>query len=392
MREFIVLMAFLTALIALSVDAMLPALGHIGTDLHVVRQNSVQLVITIFFAGMMIGYIFYGQMADALGRKSTLTFGIALYIVGCLIAYKAQSLSVLLSGRFVQGLGVSGARIVTLAIIRDKYKGREMAKIMSLVMGVFILVPIIAPLLGQIIIALSHWRTIFLFYIVAAIGGYLWAHFRLEETLAPELKRPFSVSDLIRGFKESASTRVTLGYSLTSGVVFGALMAYLNSIQQILQEIYHTGDWFALYFGMLAASIGASFFLNSTLVQRYGMRKLTGRALLTMTAVSLAFFPLTLFVQPVPLPLFLLYGAACFFCLGLTFGNMGAMAMEPMGHIAGAASAFVSFVSTAVGIALGSAIGQIYDGTIIPLTAGYLVLSVAGYGVMLWTEKGRVAL
>ncbi|MCB1840313.1 MAG: multidrug effflux MFS transporter [Alphaproteobacteria bacterium] len=387
MREFIVLMASLTALIALSIDAMLPALGPIGADLHVIRQNSVQLVITVLFAGMMIGYLIYGQMADAWGRKPSLTFGIVLYIIGSLISWQAWSLTVLLIGRFVQGLGVAGPRIVTLAIIRDKYKGREMAKIMSLVMGVFIFVPIVAPLLGQVIMAVSHWRTIFLFYIAAAIGGQSWAHFRLEETLAPEMKRPFSIEKLISGFKEAATTRVTLGYSITSGVVFGALISYLNSIQQILQEIYHTGDLFALYFGMLAAAIGASFFLNSTLVQRFGMRKLTARALISITAISLLFLPLALSLTPVPLPLFLLYGACCFFCLGLTFGNMGAMAMEPMGHIAGTASAFVSFLSTAVAIVLGGIIGQLYNGTIIPLCAGYLVLSAIAYGVMVWTEK-----
>ncbi|MCB9977533.1 MAG: multidrug effflux MFS transporter [Rhodospirillales bacterium] len=380
-------MASLTALIALSIDAMLPALGPIGADLHVIRQNSVQLVITVLFAGMMIGYLIYGQMADAWGRKPSLTFGIVLYIIGSLISWQAWSLTVLLIGRFVQGLGVAGPRIVTLAIIRDKYKGREMAKIMSLVMGVFIFVPIVAPLLGQVIMAVSHWRTIFLFYIAAAIGGQSWAHFRLEETLAPEMKRPFSIEKLISGFKEAATTRVTLGYSITSGVVFGALISYLNSIQQILQEIYHTGDLFALYFGMLAAAIGASFFLNSTLVQRFGMRKLTARALISITAISLLFLPLALSLTPVPLPLFLLYGACCFFCLGLTFGNMGAMAMEPMGHIAGTASAFVSFLSTAVAIVLGGIIGQLYNGTIIPLCAGYLVLSAIAYGVMVWTEK-----
>lgn len=386
MREFIVLMAFLTSLAALSVDAMLPALEQIGVDLEVARANSVQLVITVLFAGMMAGYLIYGPVADAWGRKPALNLGLGLYILGSLICCLSPSLTVLLLGRFVQGLGAAGGRIVTIAIVRDTFSGREMARVMSVIMGIFILVPIVAPALGQAVLAVASWRAMFGFFIVAALVAGIWTFFRLTETLPPDQAKKLRFLDLVDGFKEAAGTRVTLGYSLTSGICFGAIIGYLNSIQQILQDIYHAGSLFALYFGMMAAMIGAASFVNSALVQRLGMRRLIRLALLGMIGLSLLFLPLAVQVSVVPLPVFLAYAGLCFFCLGLMFGNMSALAMEPMGHIAGSASAFVSFVSTWVAIACGALIGQLYDGTVVPLAGGYLTLSVGALLVMSLTE------
>lgn len=387
MREFVVLMAFLTSLAALSVDAMLPALGQIGADLHVVRANSVQLVITVLFAGMMAGYLIYGPLADAWGRKPALNLGLGLYILGSLICCLSPSLTVLLLGRFVQGLGAAGGRIVTIAIVRDTYSGREMARVMSFIMGIFILVPIVAPALGQAVLAVAPWRAMFGLFILAALVALAWSHLRLAETLSPERAARLRFSVIADGFKAAAQSRVTLGYSLTSGICFGAIIGYLNSIQQILQDIYHAGPLFALYFGMMAAAIGAASFVNSALVHRLGMRRLIRLALLSMIGLSVLFLPLAMRGSAVPLPVFLAYAGLCFFCLGLMFGNMSALAMEPMGHIAGAASAFVSFVSTGVAIACGSVIGQLYDGSVVPLAGGYLVLAVSAFAVMMLTER-----
>ncbi|MCB1591343.1 MAG: multidrug effflux MFS transporter [Alphaproteobacteria bacterium] len=388
MREFIFLMAFLTSLAALSVDALLPAMSQIGTDLNVVRQNDVQWIIGIFFAGMMLGYALYGQLADALGRKIALNIGIALFITGCLISWTAQSLAVLLLGRFVQGFGAAGPRITTLAVIRDKHHGREMASIMSMVMGIFIFVPVIAPALGKAIMALAHWREIFLFYIAVALAGFVWTHFRLEETLKPERRKPLDIASLIQGFGECLKTPVTLGYAIASGTVFGAIIAYLNSIQPILEDIYTVGDWFPLYFGLLAAAIGAAFFSNSMLVGRLGMRRLTTRALQAMALLALLFLPLSL-SGLASLPVFLIYGGLSFFCLGLMFGNMSALALEPMGHIAGTASAFVSVLSTGLAVVAGGIIGQLYNETVLPLNLGYLALALLALGVQHLTEKTR---
>ncbi len=389
MREFVILMAFLTSITALSVDSLLPAMPQIGADLNVTRQNDVQWVIGVFFAGMMFGYLLYGQLADALGRKPSLAVGLCIFIIGCVMSWTATSLGMLLLGRFVQGIGAAGPRITTMAVIRDKYKGREMASVMSVVMGIFILVPVIAPALGQVVMALSGWREIFLLYIAVALIGMLWTHARLEETLASGMRRALNFKIFLAGFRESAATPVTLGYAVASGIVFGAIIAYLNTIQPILHDIYKVGDLFSLYFGMLAGAIGLAFFSNSMLVGRLGMRLLTARSLTTMAGMSALFMILILSNMTIPLWLFLLFGGGCFFCLGLMFGNMGALAMEPMGHIAGAASAFVSFVSTGIAIAVGGVIGQLYDGTLLPLTAGYLTLSIAAILVQNRTEKTR---
>lgn len=389
MREFVILMAFLTSITALSVDSLLPAMPHIGSDLAVSHQNDVQWVIGVFFAGMMFGYLLYGQMADALGRKPSLAVGLCIFIVGCVMSWGASSLSMLLLGRFVQGIGAAGPRITTMAVIRDRYKGREMASIMSMVMGIFILVPVIAPAMGQAVMALSGWREIFLVYIAVALAGMLWTHVRLEETLAPEKRRPLNLNIFLAGCRESATMPVTLGYSIASGIAFGAIIAYLNCIQPILQDIYKVGDLFSLYFGMLAGAIGLAFFCNSMLVGRLGMRRLTSRALFAMAGMSAFFLILILSGMTIPLPLFLLFGGGCFFCLGLMFGNMNALALEPMGHIAGTASAFVSFVSTGLAIAVGGIIGQLYDKTLLPLAAGYLAVSLTALLMQYFTEKAR---
>lgn len=388
MKEFILLMAFLNALVALSIDAMLPALSVMAADLHVMRSNDIQYVIGFIFVGMTIGQIFYGPLADAIGRRRALTTGLMLYIMGSLISWHSQSLSIMLIGRFLQGLGVSAPRIISMAIVRDKFHGRDMAYIMSMVMGVFIMVPAIAPTLGQVIIHFSGWRAIFLFYIAASCAGCLWFYVRMEETLAVENRRPFDLRHIITGYKEAACTRVTLGYTLCSGVAFGSLLGYLTSSQQIFHGIFLAGDRFAVYFGILALCIGAAFFSNSALVKRHGMRKITRISLYALIIASVLFMAHTLFAEP-SLLVFMLFMGTAFFCLGLMFGNMNAMAMEPMGHMAGLASAFIGAGSSVVSLTLGTSIGQLYNGTLMPLATGFLVLSIATYLIMRWAEVGH---
>ncbi len=388
MKEFIVLMAYLTALVALSIDAMLPALGVMASDLHVERTNSIQLVVALLFAGMMVGQILYGPIADAIGRKRTLYIGIALFMLGSLISWHATSLPVMLLGRLIQGLGVASPRIVTMAVVRDKFHGRDMAYVMSMVMGVFIMVPAIAPTLGFAIIHSFGWRAIFLFYLIAAAVGTLWAMIRLKETLTPERRRPFSLKTIWSGVKEAATTRMTLGYTLCAGLTFGAMIGYLNSAQQIFEDLFQTGDRFALYFGLLALSIGAAFFSNSALVRRLGMRRITRAALILLVSNATLFFPYAYFGTP-SLLFFMLFAAVSFFCLGLSIGNMGAMALEPMGHMAGLASAFMGSASTAISLLLGTIIGQLYDGTLVALAGGFFSLSIAALLIMQWTERGH---
>jgi DHA1 family bicyclomycin/chloramphenicol resistance-like MFS transporter len=387
MKEFVLMMACMTALVALAIDAMLPALGVMATDLHVVRANDIQYVIAFIFIGLTIGQLICGPLSDAIGRKRTLFLGIGLFVCGSLISWQANTLEVMLLGRFIQGVGVSSPRIMAMAIVRDRFHGRAMASVMSMIMGVFLMIPAVAPAVGQAIIYAAGWHAIFLFYIVFALLVSAWAHFRLEETLAPAARVPFSLRNIWSGVREAATTRVTLGYTLCSGLVFGILLSYLHSAQQIFQEIFSVGDMFSFYFGLLALAIGAAFFSNSYLVKRHGMRKITFYALSAVVVMSVLYAGYSLFVPP-SLYVFVGFAALCFYCMGLTFGNMGAMALEPMGHIAGLAAAFMGSVSTAISVTLGIIFGQLYDGTVMPLVASFLVLSAAGYAMMLWTERG----
>lgn len=387
MKEFVVLMAFLMALIALSIDAVLPALGFISEDLGITRANDVQFVVSSVFLGMALGTIIYGPVSDAVGRKPTLLAGLILFTIGGTIAYLADSLTVMLIGRFIQGLGAGSPRVLTSAVVRDKYNGREMASIMSLIMGVFILVPALAPSVGQAILYLGSWHGIFIMYISAGIIASLWQHYRLEETLPPERRRPLQPAQLWAGVKEAATTRVTFGYTICNGIIFACMLNYIVTAQQIFQEIFKVGDMFALYFGAIAIAIGVSFFINARLVKRYGMRKITASALVAVIAGSAVLFIHTV-IAPPSLLIFMLCAAVIFFGLGLTFGNMNAMAMEPMGHIAGLASAFLGALSSVISLALGSTLGQLYNGTLMPLASGFLVFGILALLVMIWTEKG----
>ncbi|MCB1531809.1 MAG: multidrug effflux MFS transporter [Alphaproteobacteria bacterium] len=387
MIEFVILMAYLTALVALSIDAILPALGLMGGDLHVIEPNHVQYVVGFIFVGMTLGQLIYGPLSDSIGRKPALFIGIALYIVGCILSWLASALPLMLLGRFVQGLGVAAPRILTMAVTRDKFHGREMAKIMSMIMGVFIMVPAIAPSIGQGIMHVVGWRKIFLFYIAAALSAGTWAYFRLPESLPVEKRREFKPRILWSALKEAATNRTTVGYTICSGLLFSSLLAYLNSAQQIFQDIFNAGDKFAMYFGMLALAIGAAFFTNSALVERYGMRPITTISCVVVILASIVFMGYNLYTEPTLLG-FMIFMAISFFCLGLTFGNMGAMALEPMGHIAGMATALMGSASTAISIAIGVTIGQLYDGTLLPMAGGFLTLSTAAFFVIIWIERG----
>ena len=389
MTGFIILMASLMSVIAISIDAMLPALGQIGVDLGAATPNQAQYVITMLFAGMAIGQLIYGPMSDATGRKKVLYMGLGLYALGSLLCFLAKDLDAMLIGRFVQGLGVASPYISCMAIIRDKYAGRDMARIMSLVMMIFILVPCIAPTLGQGIMYFSSWRGIFMFYIImiAAMTAYIFL--RLEETLPQDKRVKFSIGNLSHGFKTVMGSRHTVGYTICIGLVFGSFMGYLNSSQQIFQVQFNTGKLFALYFGGLAFVFGISSFVNSHFVKRLGMRHICLRGIIVTIVASGIFLAVNL-TMPVHLWMFLIYAAILFFICGLMFGNLNALAMEPMGEIAGLAAAVIGFVSTIISMVIGAVIGQMYDNTLVPIVSGFLATGILSLAVMLWAEHGKV--
>jgi DHA1 family bicyclomycin/chloramphenicol resistance-like MFS transporter len=388
--EFVVLVAFMISLVALSIDAMLPALPAIASELAARRDNDRQLVISALFLGLAAAQMVYGPLSDSYGRKNTIYAGIWLFIAGCCISIFAPTFDLMLLGRFLQGAGAAAPRVVSVAMVRDLYQGRAMARVMSLTMTVFILVPVFAPLLGQLVLEVAPWRAIFILLLVLAVGVLLWFWRRQAETLPRERRAPFSLLRIGRAIVETCTNRVAFGYTLAAGFMFGAFVGYLNSSQQIFQDLYRQGDLFPVYFGALALSIGVSSALNARLVMRLGMRYLCNLALRVLVVASLVFALVTVLSSGIPpLAVVLAYLLLCFFCVGVLFGNFNALAMEPLGHIAGVASAVIGSLTTFVSLTLGTVIGARFDGTLFPLAFGFAALGVASIATVYWTERRR---
>lgn len=389
--EFVALMAFMTAMVALSIDAMLPALADIARDLGAQRVNDSQLVISLIFLGLSIGQIFYGPLSDSTGRKPAIYAGIGLYLLGCLLALFATNFQMMLIGRFLQGVGVAGPRSVAVALVRDQYAGRAMARVMSFVMTVFILVPIVAPMLGQGILLVAHWRAIFGLYLLLGllIGG--WFALRQPETLTAERRIRFQVGRILGAFREVFVNRIALGYTVMAGLVSGGFVGYLNSAPQIFQQQYGLGAQFPFYFATLALALGSASFVNAQLVMRFGMRTLSRWALLMLGGFSLLFLlPAWGYAGQPPLWSLMAYLLLGFFAVGILFGNLNARAMEPLGHIAGVGAAVVGSLSTFLSAILGGLIGQSYNGTVLPLVGGFALLSLLALVIMMWAEVDRV--
>lgn len=386
--EFVILIALIISMVALSIDAMLPALPQIAGDLGVIRPNDSQFVISIFFAGMALGQMVFGPMSDSIGRRPSIMAGFVVFAAGCVFSVLAPNFELMLIGRFLQGLGASGPRIVSIALVRDQYKGREMARVMSFVMTVFILVPVFAPAVGQLIISVADWRYIFVMFLGLTLVVSIWFWKRQPETLALENRIAFSFAQLILDIKAILRIRAALGYTLTMGFIFGAFIGYLSSSQQIFQIQYQLHDLFPLFFGILACSIGAASLTNARLVMRYGMRRLSSFALRVISLLSFLFFLLALVFDGHPhLSMLMIYLLIVFFFFGILFGNLNALAMEPLGHIAGLGSAVVGSVSTLISVVFGIIVADAYNNTVLPLVLGFAILGLAGLMTMRWTEK-----
>jgi len=386
--EFVTLLALMISMVAMATDIMLPALGIIGQDLNVADPNDTQLIVSSLFAGFAVGQMFAGPISDSIGRKKTIYAGYIIFITGCVLSVSATSLDLMLVGRVLQGLGAAAPRVITVALVRDTYEGRAMARIMSITMAVFILVPAIAPAIGQGLIFLSDWHGTFIFLIVMAAIGVIWFWLRQPETLPPEARKPFSIAQLVLGVRDVCSHRRSVGYALAAGCVFGAFVGYLSSAQQIFQTTYGLGALFPLFFGMAALAIGSASVCNSRLVMRLGMRLLTRRALIGLSLLSGVFVVPTLLMGGVPpLWLFMAWLLGTFFCIGMLFGNFNALAMEPLGHLAGLGAALIGSVTTLLALPLGWLIGHLYDGSVLPLVGGFAVLGIISLSLMTWTER-----
>lgn len=388
LAEFITLMAAMISFVAMSTDAMLPALPQIGHDLGVGGTNDAQLIVPLLVLGMAIGQPLFGPLSDSFGRKPAIAGGMVLFLVGCVMSIVAGDLTTMLIGRLLQGIGLAGPRTVAVALIRDQYEGRAMARIMSFVMAVFILVPALAPAIGQGILVFAHWRWIFVMFVAAGILVLIWFMIRQPETLATDRRAPFTVRRIWLTVKEIVHIRATLGYTIATGFMFGSFLGYLSSAQPIFDIQYDRGDWFALYFGLLSLAIGASSIVNSRLVMRVGMRTLTRAASGMLTAISAIFLVITALMHGDPpfwaLMTFLLLAFSCF---GWMFGNLNALAMGPLGHVAGTGAAVVGSLATIISVPFAVIIGQSFDGTVLPLVAGFAILSGATLIVSGWAER-----
>ncbi len=386
--EQVILLALLSSLIALSIDSMLPALAHIERDLGVFDPNGRQFIIGATFVGMGVGMLLYGPISDSMGRRGPIFLGISTFLVGCLLSVFATSFEVMLVGRFLQGLGAAGPRVVSIALIRDQYEGREMARFTSLVMTVFILVPVLAPALGQGILLVATWRSIFGAMFVLGLIAMVWFLFRQKETLPKSKRVHFSANRLALSAIEIFKTPVSLGYTILSGFIFAAFLSFLTMSQQIFQDQYGVGELFPLYFGTLALSFGGASFANSALVMKLGMRNLIGKALWTFVLISISYLGFSIVTAGHP-PLWSLvvFLMSIFFCVGILFGNINAQAMEPLGHIAGVASAFVTSMSTFISVILGTIVAQSYNGTILPLVIGFSVFGLISLMIMYFTNS-----
>jgi MFS transporter, DHA1 family, multidrug resistance protein len=389
--EFIALLAMATSLAAFSVDAMLPALPQIAHDLGIERDNDRQLLVSALLLGLAAGQLFYGPVSDSVGRKRPIYVGFGIFLIGSVLCLAAGDLTVMLAGRLLQGLGAAGPRILVLAMVRDRYAGPAMARVMSLITSVFMLVPVIAPSIGQGLLLVGSWHLIFAVLLIQGLAALVWMAWRQPETLPPERRLPFTPRRIAAGFREVFRTRVSIGYTVSAGLVFGAFVGWLSSCQQILQEQYELGRLFPIFFAILALSFAAAAIVNARLVTRLGMRRLAGTALGLVSGLSACFFLVTLAVTQPPLWAFIAYLLALFFCIGILFGNFNALAMEPLGHIAGVAAAVISTIISLLSLGLGTVLGQAYDGTVRPMVAGFALLGLASAGFMSYAERGRAA-
>jgi len=385
-REFIALMALMMSLVALAIDAILPALGLIESSLHLAGDDNIQMTVSLLLLGLGMGQLVFGPLSDTFGRKPLIYAGYLVFIIATLICINATSYQWLLLGRFLQGFGLAAPRVLSMAIIRDQYAGRRMAQIMSFVMVFFILVPMLAPLLGQAILWFSSWRTIFYAMLIIAVSSLLWFSLRQPETLNPQHRKVLSLKVFIDTFIEVITTPVAVCYTVSAGILSGAFIAYLASAQPLFGGVYGLGDNFALCFASIASVYGIASFINGKLVVRKGMSYLVLRAFAMLFIISMIFLGISLLYAGLPSLVWLVgYFALVFACVGIIFGNLNALAMEPLGHLAGMGAAIVGAMSTLIAAMIAITVGTLYDGTVLPLVAAFAVTSgVAGliaYGI-----------
>jgi DHA1 family bicyclomycin/chloramphenicol resistance-like MFS transporter len=380
--EFVALMAALMSIAALALDALLPALDIIGIAVGATNPAHNQLLITLFFLGLGIGPLFFGPVSDSLGRKPVVYMGFVLFIFASVLCVYSESLELMITGRILQGISLSAPRTISIAMIRDKYNGDYMARVMSFVTVVFILVPIIAPAMGKWILDIYGWEAIFHVQVVFGILVSIWFWKRQPETLVPRKRTSFRASVFIYGYRELLNYKQTIIFTIIWGFITGSFLVYLSTSQQIFQEQYALKESFPYIFAALAITIGTATLLNGTLVLRYGMLRLVTVSMAAYVIISLIYIVLFASTGNPPFGILLTFFALQFFAIGFLFGNLRSLAMEPVGHIAGIGAAITGFIATIMGVVISSYIGQFVIDSVLPMFIGFLVCGLISFGIL----------
>lgn len=390
--EFVALFSLTTSLTALSIDAMLPALRDIGQALAVTGANDTQLVVTLFILGMVFGEIFFGPISDAIGRKRAILAGLALFAFGAVVAMTAGTLEQLLAGRIIQGIGCAGPKIASRALIRDRYEGRSMARLMSFIAMVFILVPMLAPALGQLVLAAADWRAIFLVFLALAAVNALWLGLRQPETLEPARRIRFSLPNLLANGLLILRHAKVMAYTIALGFLFGALLVYVSTAPAMFFDLYGVDESFPLYFAINALGLGVASYLNSQLVMRYGMHRLSVLALAGLVIFAGALLAVAAAYGGVPpFGAFMTLCFLAFCCNGVLFANVNAMAMQSLGRVAGLGASMIASLSSLVAVIVSVVLGRFYDMTLFPLAGGLLLAGVVALALVLAADRNLAA-
>jgi DHA1 family bicyclomycin/chloramphenicol resistance-like MFS transporter len=381
--EFVAIMALLMSLVALSIDGILPALAVIGNDLGVKSTKDHQLLITMIFLGLGFGQLIFGPLSDSFGRKPIIYVGFLMFAVASVICVNTNSYEVLITGRILQGIGLASPRTLSIAMIRDSYEGDYMAKVMSFIVMIFILIPIIAPTLGQFLMLTYNWQAIFNVQLGLGILVIFWFWKRQPETLADSNRIPFRSATLKSGFIEFFKQQQAVAFTLISGFITGSFMVYLSTSQYIFEVQYGLGEDFPLIFASLAVGVGFATYLNGVFVVRVGMKRIALVSLISYTLSALIYVLMFFNKENPPLWILLIFFSIQFTSVGFLFGNLRALAMQPIGHIAGVGAAINGFVSTVMGVIIASVIGSYISTTVWPLFLGFTVCGFASMVIFL---------
>jgi DHA1 family bicyclomycin/chloramphenicol resistance-like MFS transporter len=385
--EFILLMACLMSIVALSIDTILPALNPIGLSVGTVNQNENQLLITMIFLGLGLGQLIFGPISDSFGRKPVVYIGFTVFMLASFLCIAAPNIEIMVIGRILQGIGLSASRSISIAMIRDRFEGDYMAKIMSFVVTIFILVPIIAPTLGKFLLDNYGWESIFYSQLLFGIVVLCWFWKRQPETLPLAYKKKFSMAIFINGSKEFIKYRSAVIFTLISGLATGSFMVFLSTSQHIFEVQYGLVDQFPYIFGALAFSVGVATFTNGTLVVRFGMKKLVTIFSIVFSLTSLLYISIFYGETNPSISILILFLALQFFSVGFLFGNVRSLAMQPLGHIAGIGAAINGFISTIMAVPIATFIGSFVETTALPLFIGFAACGLGSLLLLLFVKK-----